>query len=823
VAEVLLDPGQVDEKTRSRHAETTPDADGRYDVFTRRAFADGGYLDNKPFSYAVEAIAARRSDVPVDRKLLYIEPSPERVRDELAVLDAPNAVENVVKVFTLARYEAIREDLQAVLNRNRMIERVGRILEGTLDDIQGNPEKREPDSVRQWLDQDLEKMIDREGIGYGGYLRLRVAQLTDDLAEILTRQAGFDAGSDLFQAVREIVRVWRDRRFRYYVDGEKPGDARQSFNRFLQFYNLRFFTSRLRFTLHAIDRLFRLAGEKAVDGSAAFVAEEGWSRPLEVVERVKLEGRAAAFRERLKQIRGELSLRLEAIEQLRARLLHPGKDSELTRGVAQMALSGRKIVAEILEERSTARVRGAIDAFLETHAQALEGVADFIRDVVHRADVHSDLCKHTLGLGVLVEPGREGEGPPALRAALENYLREPVLSPRSGVRLETGDGRGRLPNRAPADPRRAAEWAAAFYFRKFPYYDIVAFPMLKSHEIGEEIDPVEVLRISPEDAQALSAAGGRKLGGSTLMHFGAFLDRTWRKNDILWGRLDGAERLITCLLSGTAHEGERERLIADAHRAIFEEVLQETLGPKDPAKVRQRGREMLDLLTASMLGKEPRDRSRVNEKLSRALTQKEIARMLEGVLKGNLDAERIRDLFRGHQIDRRLEPRPALQAIARSIEVVGRMLEAIAQDFSAQGRGRRAAAWITRVGRLLWGLVEAATPHSLARTFFRHWLVLIMAVAALLAFFGSAVSGEPRVGAFGLKVLLLAAVVFGVWSVFQGILAKRFRLLGAMAKSLAALFVLVSLSLAAIGAFRLPGILAGVWDRLKEVFNYLIP
>src|SRR5215210_8734008 len=47
-----------------------------YDV-TRRAFVDGGYLDNKPFGHAIDALAIRNAGVPVDRKLVYIDPSPE--------------------------------------------------------------------------------------------------------------------------------------------------------------------------------------------------------------------------------------------------------------------------------------------------------------------------------------------------------------------------------------------------------------------------------------------------------------------------------------------------------------------------------------------------------------------------------------------------------------------------------------------------------------------------------------------------------------------------------------------------------------------------
>lgn len=45
-----------------------------------RSFADGGYLDNKPFSYATSTLMRRTPTVPVDRKLIYIEPSPEHPR-----------------------------------------------------------------------------------------------------------------------------------------------------------------------------------------------------------------------------------------------------------------------------------------------------------------------------------------------------------------------------------------------------------------------------------------------------------------------------------------------------------------------------------------------------------------------------------------------------------------------------------------------------------------------------------------------------------------------------------------------------------------------
>ncbi len=55
------------------------------------------------------------------------------------------------------------------------------------------------------------------------------------------------------------------------------------------------------------------------------------------------------------------------------------------------------------------------------------------------------------------------------------------------------------------------------------------------------------------------------------MHFGAFFDRAGRENDYLWGRLDGAERLIGLLLGAGFTSDERADWCRKAFAAIAEE------------------------------------------------------------------------------------------------------------------------------------------------------------------------------------------------------------------------------------------------------------
>jgi hypothetical protein len=55
------------------------------------------------------------------------------------------------------------------------------------------------------------------------------------------------------------------------------------------------------------------------------------------------------------------------------------------------------------------------------------------------------------------------------------------------------------------------------------------------------------------------------------MHFGAFFDRAGREKDYLWGRLDGAERLIGLVLGPGFTDEERADWCRKAFAAIVDE------------------------------------------------------------------------------------------------------------------------------------------------------------------------------------------------------------------------------------------------------------
>src|SRR4029079_3451026 len=107
----------------------------------------------------------------------------------------------------------------------------------------------------------------------------------------------------------------------------------------------------------------------------------------------------------------------------------------------------------------------------------------------------------------------------------------------------------------------------------FPFWDILLYPIQALSDVGEN-DSVEIGRMSPRDTHRIPVptlpGQKKKLIGAESHHFGAFLSRKGREQDYLWGRLDGAERLIGILLAD-AGEADKARWCKEAFRAILEE------------------------------------------------------------------------------------------------------------------------------------------------------------------------------------------------------------------------------------------------------------
>ncbi len=257
-----------------------------------------------------------------------------------------------------------------------------------------------------------------------------------------------------------------------------------------------------------------------------------------------------------------------------------------------------------------------------------------------------------------------------------------------------------------------------YFYKNFDdLSDQISLPIFYETPVGEAVS-IEVLRISPRDAKGLIDEENinlkrKKLAGTQFFNFGAFFDQVWRKNDIMWGRLDGAERLITALLSDEKLEKVREYFVKETHEIILREEL---LKNNNSALQKAFGESLLKSSAGINVEKAV---GSITGDLASGAINKRLNEVLGSCIEDKNVYQYVKDSY---EVDRRLEPKPMLQVISRSTKVTGNILDDIAKEQGISGNHLR---WITRLGQVFWGLVEVAAPNSFWNLLFYNWLNLI--------------------------------------------------------------------------------------------------
>lgn len=493
--------------------------------FAQRGFADGGYLDNKPFSYAIDTIMRRHATVPVNRKLVYIEPAPESLMANEKPdkgtrkngSDRANAFENVVDALvTLPRYETIRQDLERVIEWNNNIARLRRVIDDVNRYIMGFDETRSKEEfVRDW----------RESASYRTYFRLRLSSGADQLAMRISMALRYEPQSAQSEAVRAVVGQWREESF--FSDGDRE--------RFLLLFDFDYVARMIRFLRNnlqvgkssgwALPELSRITGE--------------FRREADRIPKLSLAGIPSAY---------------EAWKQYLKFIVDPLFAASFNEkfGISSLELSAS-------DTGRDARVRRLFSAFQEKE---------------HTKATHPVLLGQVPFQQLVVQLGEQIEGS---YSSSDSGSANGTVSPPS-VGEKVGTILGHLvaelnPLFAEID-RRKQEPPSLNARELFEMQDSLVFPMIFGTTLGE-FETVDIFRISPRDTAGIrnTHQGNedcKPLKGSQFAAFGGFLDQSWRYHDMLRGRLDGAERLITAVLPDADPETGRvrENLIREAQEAI---------------------------------------------------------------------------------------------------------------------------------------------------------------------------------------------------------------------------------------------------------------
>lgn len=753
-------------------------ADMAGDGWRKRAFGDGGYLDNKPFSYVVDALSWRLGSLPMERKLIYVEPAPAHPETEQGVESRkPDALENALSaMLSIPQDETIREDIEAVLARNRRIERVERIVRQVEVDIESrtnDPFARiELDGhgqVPAWRSRDMRDMVDYYGVAFLPYRHLRLMTVTDDIADRLAVWWGIDRRSDQFYALRALARAWREEHFYEYRNDDKGRP--ESINAFLDDYDVKYRLRRAGFILrkvHQLRSLF-LKPEQPGDRNAWSDAETHlmarWDRHVSR-RRMALPALFAAL--------NCLADRLgEAITQLRCvtwQLKPPenGSRSECHAELVQTlrVLLGQKpdpdlkvlttrsgVPVPLPSEMPPASPLRTLQENVFTNAKTLFEYTKAVEPTKLQAALEADIRALKEGYAPVIGMAPDGQmplpqallGDPALRPCPETDEGGPK------VHIEIADVK--LPGAADAlntPEGTAVREFLAEYFMRFDEYDQASFPLYYDTGTGEP-STVEVVRVSPEDATSLideRNGSRRKLAGTAVFHFGAFLDEQWRRNDIMWGRLDGCERILTTLFPAAEDKVIRDALLLEAQCTIVREEM----------KPDSYGKLVDDFANALAEQKNETLEGAFNDLWGAlALTaggqrRTQIAQALKEVLGDRGMLNYVRE---NYEINRTPDTDAALRTGSRALTITGQILE----EAEHRRRGQRSwMMWVTRAGRAAQTLITVATPGSLGHVVFRYWLGLLYVIEFLIIG-GAALFGATGTRNFGIAAFAITAVL----------------------------------------------------------------
>lgn len=614
-----------------------------------RVFVDGGTLDNKPFGYAIEALAQKQANVLIDRKLIYIEPKPDLDggNQRIEWTHRPNAFKNTLDIVTaLPGYETIREDLHRVLERNRLIEKVNYIVSNAQKDeyrllnlIKNDLKKVVSENKflaterqnKEWSELTIAEIARFKGQAIYPYYRLRMSALTDDLARLSTRRAGFEEDSDYYLAIRSLVRAWRLKNYNKDEDSESPN----SIPKFLYDFDFNYRLRRLRFVLQEADKLLSALDKISFDAEKKETKAESFSNLSD--EEIKKD----KFSTDLK-LRYDLTRQLKADEDFRESI----KSKEATEVLRQKfaliedELFDRQTVSPLVKifeagkddlEPIIRRLKEAIykqlkelsvhQQMIETRSTNSELLADKLQELnknfsfVANKLTLEDLSK-LLGETASENPLTEFDLETSSKKGKQFLEDHPDIS--NGIediaktlrQLYNDDSKNSLFGKArqaqnilhlspqSINPLENAVRGYLYHFyENFDSYDQIIFPITYEAPIGEG-DIVEVVRISPADAVNLideendgqrqknkkdcqknkkskeeDVEKRRKLAGNTFFSFSAFFNNKWRKNDIMWGRLDAVERLAQLIITddnSVSTTKFKEIFITETQRNILE-------------------------------------------------------------------------------------------------------------------------------------------------------------------------------------------------------------------------------------------------------------
>ena len=187
-------------------------------IAERAVLIDGSVLSNAPFRPAIDALKNRSAQREVDRRFIYIDPTPGPGGFRFGgggASDTPGFFGTILGALTdIPREQPIRDNLEALDGRSERIARTRRVIDAMQDEVEEVIERLfgrtffldtpTPSRIANWRARAQDEAARRAGPAYAAYGHLKVGTIVEDLAALIVRIAPASSAPTR-AAVREAI------------------------------------------------------------------------------------------------------------------------------------------------------------------------------------------------------------------------------------------------------------------------------------------------------------------------------------------------------------------------------------------------------------------------------------------------------------------------------------------------------------------------------------------------------------------------------------------------------------------------------------------
>lgn len=195
---------------------------------------DGAVLVNAPFGAALNALSGRPAQREVDRRIVYIDPRPDRVGEFDEGADKPIGFFGAIfgSLSTIPREQPIRDDLERIEKQSRDAERLRQIVMGLRPEIDRAVERLfgrtlflnspTPKRLGNWRAKAQQAAAERAGYAFQAYAQTKLSGIIERLAAV-THSAASEFGAAEPSMIQSAFRRELERRGLASLAGDGGG------------------------------------------------------------------------------------------------------------------------------------------------------------------------------------------------------------------------------------------------------------------------------------------------------------------------------------------------------------------------------------------------------------------------------------------------------------------------------------------------------------------------------------------------------------------------------------------------------------------------